>query len=347
MGNEMNENPFSLNFGKEPFKLISRQARVDEIVDTFQSDNPSTSTYLITGVRGSGKTVTMMSVINELKKDKNWITVTLNPARDLLEAFAANLYETPAVKPAFIKADIGINFVVNATLSTKEPAIDVDVSLKKMLKIIDRLGMRVLIAIDEVTKSNNIRVFSGSYQMLLGEGYPVFLLMTGLYENIRNIQDDKSLTFLYRAPRIELKPLSLIGMSRAYKDVFDISDDEADAMAVFTKGYSYAFQVLGYIRYKRKKPLDKLIAEFDEIMSEYSYEKIWSELSARDHEIVKLLALNGRMRVKDVQEKTGMTSGAFSTYRQRLGRGGIVSLEEYGYCEIMLPRFAEIIKRWQ
>ena len=104
---------------------------------------------------------------------------------------------------------------------------------------------------------------------------------------------------------------------------------------------------MGYIRYKRKKPLDKLIAEFDEIMSEYSYEKIWSELSARDHEIVKLLALNGRMRVKDVQEKTGMTSGAFSTYRQRLGRGGIVSLEEYGYCEIMLPRFAEIIKRWQ
>jgi predicted transcriptional regulator len=104
--------------------------------------------------------------------------------------------------------------------------------------------------------------------------------------------------------------------------------------------------VLGYIRYKRNKPLEELIPEFDEIMSEYSYEKIWAELSARDREIVRLLAGNGKMKVKDIQEMTGMSSGSFSTYRQRLGRGGIISIEEYGYCEIMLPRFSEIVRRW-
>lgn len=342
----MSDNPFSLNFGKEPYKMISRQARIDEIIDTFGSDMPSSVVYIITGVRGSGKTVTMMSIVNELKQNRRWITVTLNPERDLLQSLAANLYDNPLVKPAFAKADIGINFVVSATVTSEGPLSDVDVQLKKMLKIIDSLGIRVLVAIDEVTKNDNLRVFAGSYQMLIGEGYPLYLIMTGLYENVRRLQDDKSLTFLYRAPRIELKPLSMLGMSNNYRDTFDISDEEADEMARFTKGYPYAFQVLGYIRYKRKKRLDELIREFDEIMEEYSYEKIWSELSEKDREIVKLLAKNGRMKVKDIQDKVGMSSGAFSTYRQRLGRGGIVSLEEYGYCEIMLPRFAEIINRW-
>ena len=339
-------NPFSLNFGKEPYHMISRKAQVDEIIDTFNSDIPSSSTYLVTGVRGSGKTVTMMSLVNELKENKKWITVTLNPARDLLSSLAANLYDNPLVRPAFIKAAIGVNFVVSASFASEGPVPDVDVQLKKMLKIIGSMGIKVLIAVDEVTKSSKLRVFAGTYQMLLGEGYPVFLIMTGLYENIRGLQDDRSLTFLYRAPRMELQPLSIIGMTNSYKEVFDISEEEARRMAVFTRGYSYAFQVLGYIRYRRNEPLEKLIPEFDEIMSEYSYEKIWSELSARDREIVKLLAQNGKMRVRDIQSLTGMSSGAFSTYRQRLGRGGIVSTQEYGYCELALPRFAEIIEKW-
>ena len=342
----MKDNPFSLNFGKEPYRMVSRQLQVDEIVDTFESDTPSSSTFIITGVRGSGKTVTMMSIVNAMRNKKKWITVTLNPARDLLSSLAANLYENALLKPAFSKADIGINFVVSASFSSDGPVADVDVQLKKMLKIISSMGIKVLIAIDEVTKSDNLRMFAGSYQMLLGEGYPLFLIMTGLYENIRRLQDDRSLTFLYRAPRIELKPLSIIGMSRNYMEVFKIPMEEADRMAEFTKGYSYAFQVLGYIRYNRNVPLEELIPEFDEIMSEYSYEKIWEELSAKDREVVRLLAANGRMKVKDIQEMTGMSSGSFSTYRQRLGRGGIISVKEYGYCEIMLPRFAEIVNRW-
>ena len=120
----MKDNPFSLNFGKEPYKMVSRQMQLDEIIETFESDTPSSSTYIITGVRGSGKTVTMMSVMNEMKNKKKWITITLNPSRDLLTSLAANLYENPLVKPAFIKADIGINFVISASLTSDGPSAD-------------------------------------------------------------------------------------------------------------------------------------------------------------------------------------------------------------------------------
>lgn len=39
---------------------------------------------MITGVRGSGKTVMMTNISSEIGKDENWITVELNPKRDLL-----------------------------------------------------------------------------------------------------------------------------------------------------------------------------------------------------------------------------------------------------------------------
>lgn len=169
------------------------------------------------------------------------------------------------------------------------------------------------------------------------------MLMTGLYEQIRNLQNEKSLTFLYRAPKIELKPLSMNGMANNYQEVFAITEAEAMEMARFTMGYSYAFQVLGYLKFRTDASLRQIIPEFDEIMEEYSYEKIWEEMSARDREIAVLLARNGKMKVRDIIKETGLTSSSFSTYRRRLSKGGIISVQEYGYCDLCLPRFKEII----
>ena len=76
---------------------------------------------------------------------------------------------------------------------------------------------------------------------------PVFLLMTGLYENINAIQDEKNLTFLYRAPKLEMKSLNIGAVAQKYADTFDIDSDNAVEMAKLTKGYPFAFQVLGYL----------------------------------------------------------------------------------------------------
>lgn len=194
------------------------------------------------------------------------------------------------LKKEFIKAEIKISFIVSASVRLESPPADIEAQLKKMLSVIKAMGKKLLIAIDEVTNNQNMRIFASSYQMFLYESFPVFLIMTGLYNNIRGLQDEKNLTFLYRAPKIELKPLSIIPMANDYRKMLDINDSEAKEMARFTKGYSYAFQVLGYLKYKYDSPLADLIPEFDEIMEEYSYEKIWTELSGRDKEVLKVLA---------------------------------------------------------
>ena len=61
-------NPFSLTFGKEPASMISRQVQDQEIIDAFLADNPAYQVCMITGLRGSGKTVSMTSIANEIRK---------------------------------------------------------------------------------------------------------------------------------------------------------------------------------------------------------------------------------------------------------------------------------------
>ena len=54
--------------------------------------------------------------------------------------------------------------------------------------------------------------------------------MTGLYKNIRALQNDRSQTFLKRAPRIVLGALNMVRISQKYKEVFSLSDEEANKM---------------------------------------------------------------------------------------------------------------------
>ena len=342
-------NPFNISFGKEPTCMNTRAAQMNEVIETFRSETPSTQAYMITGVRGSGKTVTMSRIEHELAKDNKWIVVPLNPNLNMLESLASHLCEHKELGAAFLKADINVSvFALGASISSEKPAVGVEVQLLKMLKVVKKIGLKVLITIDEVVKNDGMIAFSSSFQTFVREDYPVFLLMTGLFENIRNLQNEDTLTFLYRTPRIELKPLGVAGMANEYREVFKISDGEAEEMARFTKGYSYAFQTLGYLRWERKEPLAKLIPEFDECMEDFVYEKIWSELSAGDKKVILAITKNGgEMRVKDIQDETGNTSSSFSSYRKRLKEKGLIDTSEYGKIKLTLPRFGEVVKAYE
>ncbi len=119
-------------------------------------------------------------------------------------------------------------------------------------------------------------------------------------------------------------------------------------MAKLTMGYPFAYQVLGYLRFKKGKikNLDELLPEYDQYLEEYVYEKLWSELSDRDQEVMSTLATEGKMKTKELREKLDISSGEMSTYRTRLARKGIVDVSKYGTISIALPRFAEIVQLW-
>ena len=112
--------------------------------------------------------------------------------------------------------------------------------------------------------------------------------MTGLYENLYDLQNDKALTFLYRAPKMMMEPLNITAVKKQYMDIFSLDAEQAERMALLTKGYPFAFQVLGYLYWEQRdrKSIEDILPEYDQYLEEYVYSKIWSEMSELDKKIV-------------------------------------------------------------
>ena len=88
------KNPFTINFGKVPTQYIDRQILIDEIVEELQSETIQNQCFMLTGTRGSGKTVTMTAIENRISEDEDWIIIRLNPTRDMIGGLVAKLYDS-------------------------------------------------------------------------------------------------------------------------------------------------------------------------------------------------------------------------------------------------------------
>ncbi|MDY6362617.1 MAG: hypothetical protein SPL23_15840 [Lachnospiraceae bacterium] len=96
-------NPFTLSFGKKPLQYISRITQTNQVIEDFTAEYPSNQIFMITGVRGSGKTVMMTSIAGILKENDDWIVVELNPTRDLLQSLAEKIYSLPGMHQRFFR----------------------------------------------------------------------------------------------------------------------------------------------------------------------------------------------------------------------------------------------------
>ena len=342
----MDRNPYTLVFGREPEQVISRTVEKETIVSQFTAPHPSQQVYVLTGVRGAGKTVLLTEVSKEFSRNDDWIVVELNPERDMLLTLAAKLSSENRFARIFKDAKINLSFfgfgleVGNGVA----PITDIEIALSNMLSSLQKHGKRILITVDEVSNTKEMRVFASAFQILLRQDLPVFLLMTALYENIDVLQNEKNLTFLYRAPKIELGPLNIGTIADNYRKVFSLDEEDALGMAKETRGYSFAFQVLGYLTWQNQGDYPGVLQDYKHYLEVYSYEKIWAELSRKDQEVLHAVALSETGRIKDIRAILEMETNQFNPYRKRLIQRGVVDGSTYGYLRLTLPCFGQFVK---
>ena len=338
----MQKNPFAVNFGVIPTQYINREVLVDEIVDNFNSDEILNSCYMLTGTRGTGKTVTMTAIEKRLLEYDEWMVVRLNPTRDMLVSLVGKLYDSHEFIMEFVSAKLNLSkFGININVESKPPVADIESAIEYVLKEIKNKGKKLLVTIDEVSNTKFMREFASSFQLFIREELPIYLIMSGLYENIHNLEDVENLTFLYRATKMEMEPLNLTLIKERYAQIFDIDKDKAWDMAVMTKGYPFAYQALGkYIWDEANHEMtDTVLFKYDEALSHYVYKKIWSELSPKDRWYMTFIVKKSEMSTNELLELSNTKKNEFSQYRNRLKEKGLIDVSARGIIKFTLPRF--------
>ncbi len=347
------DNPYTLQFALVPPQYISRAALTEEIVGDLIKNVPTFRGYFLTGVRGSGKTATMTDISQRITVEPGWISIDIaNPESDIIDSLARALYRIPELRSIFIKAKLDFSILgIGVSLEKADMiASDAEDAADIMLSILKKKQKKVLVTIDEVTYGKEISAFSHTMSSYARKGYDIYVLMTGLTNNINKIKNNKSLTFLYRAKEVELPPLNRSAIINDYQSVFGIGRSAAADMADLTKGYAFAFQVLGYLYWKslsadKTARIEDTMTDYDYYLSEFVYEKIWSETTRKEKDILKALSVASQSpaSVSEIKTMCNIESGDLSVYRERLIQKGIIDGSERGYIAFALPRFSEFI----
>ncbi len=344
----MADNPYTLTFGKVPRCYVERTVQRAEITEQLLSEEPSQQVFFISSVRGSGKTCLMTHIQKEYREKKDWIVIELNSNSDLLQEFTAALYNNPIMKAAFPKYDFSLSVLgIKASFTESVPASSYELALDRMCDIAQKMKKKILVAIDEVTNTASMRLFCSSFSILIRKDYPLFLVMTGLPNNVENLRNVKGLTFLFRANPMKLKPLNFTLCRQAYMDALKVPFEVADEMAAIIKGYSYAFQQMGYIAYEHRgfKNVNELLPYFDSALQDTVYNKVWSEISATEKRIVRCMVENRCNDEKSIKKIAKIDANAMSVYRARLITKGVLSdSSDRGVLEFALPRFEEFVR---
>lgn len=352
------QNPFTTTFSKNPENSYIITEQTSEILENFSYENPSESVYKITGVRGSGKTVILAKIEEELRSEENlkngWLVFDLNPSRDMLLQVAAMLEKEgfgtkeTTNKSIHISANImGVGGGIGISSENESKFFDVGAKIDTMLQKVAHKGKKILIGIDEVSKTSAMIQFTSEYGRWLRAQYPVYLICTGLYENMMEVSNVKNLTFFRRATTIKTSALNAVRMAEMYRRRLNISIEEGRIMAKITKGYAYAFQELGVLYFKKQaeEKLTDLIPDLKADLFAYSYEKIWEELTEADRFLLKCLTEKEEYKREEILELMGEKAGNYSMYRDRLLKRGILESRR-SFVSVALPFFGDYIKEY-
>ena len=148
-------NPYVISFGRIPTQYINRSLLIDNIVEILEADPVEEQALKLTGIRGTGKTVTMTAIERRMRENDDWIVVGLKSNSNITEDLIANLYSSISFLTDFMNAELNLSkFGIGLNIKSKSPVASLDYALKRILAEIKKKGKRILVTIDEARKTD-------------------------------------------------------------------------------------------------------------------------------------------------------------------------------------------------
>ncbi len=230
----------------------------------------------------------------------------------------------------------------------------------KLLQLARRLtekGKGLLVLIDELqANSNEIRQIVVAYQELVGEGLNVALVMAGLPGAVSATLNDKVLTFLNRATKVELEPLAFSDVDSYFQRAFNelnirVSPEDRMRAAKAAEGSPYLMQLIGHNLVLRASSgeVDKDILESAILAAQIDYENdvcktTLASLSQQDVLFLVAMAANGgECKVAEVATYMEVTYDYCQKYRRRLIDAGVIAPAGRGSVKFAVPMLQDYL----
>ena len=364
MNQESTRYLFQPTFGNRPEKYIGRDGVIEKFIAGLKEPVGSRNRcMLFLGQRGMGKTALLLELSDRAQKEGYVVArVTAHegmPAA-IIEQFQLNgsrYFNDDKRKLTGVSAGV-LGFSFGLTFS--EAAQRQYGFRSKMSLLCDRLaekGMGALILIDEVHTSAAMREVASAYQELVGDRKNVAIAMAGLPHAVSSVLNDDVLTFLNRAPRVELGLISTNLIHAYYDRAFKIAGVEApdevlERAALATRGFPYLMQLIGYylIQYTREGEsiTDKILEKAEKAalgdMDENVFKPILNPLSDNDRFFLRAMARVGEpVATAKLLSALGRKGPAIQTYRKRLIESGVIESPRRGELVFAVPYLSDYL----
>ena len=356
---------FKPTFGNKPPQIIGRDKVIENFYDGLEGGpgHPERAIFLI-GQRGMGKTALLLEFA-ERAATMDFIAVRVTAGERMLDEILQIIQtngekfvrkrkkDVKSISAGAFGFSVGLNF-------TEETVQNYGFRIKFTMLVdeISKCGKGILLLIDEVTGAvPEMRELAITYQHLVGENKNIAVTMAGLPEAISAVLNDDVLTFLNRARKVALDPISLSDIKIYYMECFNeleikISRNRLEKAVNATRGYPYLFQLIGYYLVKyagiNKSVDDDILSMAIESSKQDLIDNIYKPclrgLSEKDIEFLKIMSENdGDSTTIDIMKRMGVTQSYAQQYRKRLIEAGVVSSEKRGHLTITIPFLSEYL----
>ncbi len=349
--------------GKVPLYMAGRETIIADVEAALSgAGNDPAIISLLVGARGTGKTA-LLSRFADTAESIGWVTARVTCVPGMLDdilvrTLRATRHLADTQPPRKIKA-LGIANLASLELEESVPGpSNWRSKIENVLDTLAECDTGLLVTVDEVNASTQeMATLVTTVQHFLGEDRKVSLIMAGFPDGVTSLLTGKSTSFLRRAARYELEPLSNYEVEEALiRTVKEggktFAPDALDAAVKAVKGFPFMLQLVGYRAWRMADgnsvvDLDSVNAAVDIARRELEqrvYEAVWFELSEADKSFLAAMAKDpGPTRQSELAARLDKPTGHVSRYKKRMLQQGIIREKARGVLEFCLPGFKEYL----
>ncbi len=365
-------NPFTPTFGVTPPLLVGRDDPLIDFRATLgAAPGDPNRAILITGMRGSGKTV-LLNAFEDEARARGWAVISETTRPGIAGEIAATvlpelLAEATGHRTTTTVEGVNVSaggFGAGVTRRRREryqPAPSLRSQLTELADRCDEHGRGVLLSLDEIHReaAEDLRAIAQAVQHLFREGRQLAFVAAGLPSAIDGVLSDAVLTFLRRAERFHLGAVPLADVALALRQPIEasgrsITDEALAVAAAATQGYPFLIQLVGYHMWAVDPGADTIDARQARAGAERAMRRIGrlvnepalADLSAVDRQFLLAMAADaGPSRMVDIATRMGVSRSYASQYRLRLIAAEMIVPAGRGFVDFNVPYLREYLRK--